>query len=187
MVAIEGAIIPAPLVVPPMLHPASSVCTACFATVSVVMIAVAAASPAAASSPSAAAAASTPASTAARGSCLPISPVEQTATSIGPQPRTSAAFSAVACAVWKPSGPVHAFAPPELRTTARRRPVTSTCCVHSTGAALTLLRVNTPAAACAGPSFTTRARSRPPVDLSPAATPAARNPCGVTTLTARPR
>ena len=64
MVAIEGAIIPAPLVVPPMLQPASSVCTACFATVSVVMIAVAAASPAAASAPSAAAAASTPASTA---------------------------------------------------------------------------------------------------------------------------
>ena len=56
------------------------------ATVSVVMIAVEAASAEGASSPSAAAAASTPASTASRGSCLPISPVEQTATSRGAQP-----------------------------------------------------------------------------------------------------
>ena len=85
MVAIEGAIIPAPLVVPPMLHP-SAVCAACFATVSVVMIAVAAASPAAGVAARAACACSTPASTRPRGSWAPISPVEQIATSIAPAP-----------------------------------------------------------------------------------------------------
>ena len=49
--------------------------------------------------------------------------------------------------VLEPAGPVQALAPPELRITARNRPVVSTCWVHNTGAALTLLRVNTPAAA----------------------------------------
>jgi hypothetical protein len=64
-----------------------------------------------------------------------------------PQSDSAAATaSAVACVSWKPSGPVQALAPPELRITARSRPVVSTCCDHSTGAALTLLRVNTPAA-----------------------------------------
>ncbi len=95
----------------------------------------------------------------ARGSCSPMMPVEQTATSMAPQPSTSAAFSAVACVVWKPSGPVQALAPPELRTTARSAPPASTCCDQSTGAALTWLVVNIPAAAVPGPSLTTRARS----------------------------
>ena len=48
----------------------------------------------------------------------------------------------------------------------------------ATGAAFTRLRVNTPAAACSGPSLSTRATSRSPEDFSPAATPAARKPCG---------
>ncbi len=69
-------------------------------------------------------------------------PVEQTATSTAPVSvpqllSASATASAVACVSWKPSGPVQALAPPELRTTARSLPVVSTCLLHSTGAAFT--------------------------------------------------
>ena len=46
IVAIEGAIIPAPLVVPPTVQPAGSVTASCLDTVSVVMIAAATAVPA---------------------------------------------------------------------------------------------------------------------------------------------
>ena len=58
----------------------------------------------------------------------------------------AATASAVAWVSWNPSGPVHALAPPELSTTARNRPVVSAWLVHSTGAAFTWFRVNTPAA-----------------------------------------
>ena len=78
-------------------------------------------------------------------------PVEATATSPAPCPRTSATFSAVACVSWKPLGPVQALAPPELRTTAETWPPFSTCSDQSTGAAFTRLEVKTPAAAQAGP------------------------------------
>jgi hypothetical protein len=93
----------------------------------------------------------TPASTLSIGNRSPISPVEHTATSIAPvsvphSDNAAATASAVAWVSWKPAGPVQAFAPPEFRITARSRPVVSTCCVHSTGAALNWLRVNTPAA-----------------------------------------
>ena len=194
MVAIEGAIIPAPLVVPPTVQPAGSVTASCLDTVSVVMIAVAAAEPASGVSASSPAALSTPDRTLSRGSCSPISPVEQTATSTAPQPSAAATRSAVACAVWKPSGPVHALAPPEFSTTARSRPLVRTCSVQRIGAALTLLRVRTPAASKRGPSLTTRARSvLPGLALIPAATPAARKPraavtpCAVCSLTGRSR
>jgi hypothetical protein len=150
-------------------------------TVSVVMTAVAAASPASGVPARAAAAASTPDSTAGIGSRWPISPVEQTATSTAPIWRAPATRSAVAWVSWKPGGPVHALAPPELSTTARRRRWVSTWLVHSTGAARTLLRVNTPAAVSRGPSLTTRARSRVPPSLMPAATPAQRNPAAAVT------
>ncbi|BDH57739.1 hypothetical protein MTP03_26780 [Tsukamurella sp. PLM1] len=78
--------------------------------------------------------------------------MEHTATSPAPVSvpqwlRVSATFSAVAWVSWKPPGPVQAFAPPELRITARRWPSLITCSLQSTGAALTLLRVKTPAAA----------------------------------------
>ncbi|CKS56706.1 Uncharacterised protein [Mycobacterium tuberculosis] len=94
----------------------------------------------------------TPASSLSIGSRSPISPVEQTATSMAPvsvpqSDNAAATASAVAWVSAKPAGPVQALAPPELRITARSRPVVSTCWVHSTGAALTWLRVNTPAAA----------------------------------------
>ncbi len=93
----------------------------------------------------------TPASTLSIGSRSPIRPVEHTATSMGPvsvpqSDRAAATASAVAWVSWKPCDPVHALAPPEFSSTARSRPVVSTCWLHSTGAALTWLRVNTPAA-----------------------------------------
>src|SRR6476660_4874330 len=69
--------------------------------------------------------------------------------------------------------------------TARSRPVLTTCCDHSTGAAFTLLRVNTPAAPWSGPSLNTRARSSAPDALMPAAIPVARNPAGAVTPWAR--
>ena len=80
-----------------------------------------------------------------------MSPVEQTATSMAPvsvpqSDSAAASPSAVAWVSWNPPGPVQALAPPELRMTARNRPVVSTCWLHSTGAAFTWLRVNTPAA-----------------------------------------
>src|SRR5215472_4300938 len=62
-----------------------------------------------------------------------------------------------------------------------------TCWVQSTGAALTRLAVNTPAAAADGPSLTTTATSGSPDSLIPAATPAARKPAGAVTLTVFPR
>ena len=103
MVASCGASMPAPLAIPPIDQPLPST-TACLLTESVVMIASAAAWPP--SAESAAYAASTPASRAERSFLSPISPVEQTTTSIAPMPRCPATCSATACVVWKPSGPV---------------------------------------------------------------------------------
>ena len=62
----------------------------------------------------------TPASTLSIGSRSPIRPVEHTATSMAPvsvpqSDSAAATASAVAWVSWKPSGPVHALAPPELR------------------------------------------------------------------------
>ena len=174
IVASPGASIPAPLAIPPTVHPCRCGKAAIFATESVVMIASAASEPP--SADNALQAASTPLSSAVMGSRSPMSPVEQTATSIGATPRSSATCSAVRCVSANPAGPVQALAPPELRTTARNRPSSAHCAVHRTGAALTRLVVNTAAASWRGPSLTTRATSAFPEDLRPAATPAARNP-----------
>ncbi|CPU65139.1 Uncharacterised protein [Mycobacteroides abscessus] len=120
------------------------------------------------------------------GSRTPMRPVEQTSTSPADVASTSATCSAVRCVSAKPSGPVHAFAPPELSTTAVARPSRTAWRVQATGAANTRFVVRTAAATSSGPSLTTSATSRAPVDLSPAATPAARKPCGVVTVTGRP-
>ncbi|BAS12998.1 hypothetical protein AHiyo8_13010 [Arthrobacter sp. Hiyo8] len=150
--------------------------TASFATLSVVMIAVAAAGPP--FSESSANAASMPGMILSIGSCSPISPVEQTTTSEAEIPSTAATFSAVACVFWNPCGPVQALAPPEFRTTASTRPSERTWRDQCTGAAATRFEVKTAAAAFRGPSLTTRARSGFPDALMPALTPAARNPWG---------
>src|SRR3954470_7404917 len=180
IVARLGASMPAPLAIPPTDQP-SRCCTVVFGTVSVVMIARAASGPPSAERPLAAAV--TPGSSLSIGSRTPISPVEATATSIAPRPSSAARCSAVAWLSWKPSGPVQALAPPELRTTARSRPVESTCRLHCTGAAGNRLVVKTAAAASSGPSLTTTATSGLPDAFSPAATPDARNPWGAVTLT----
>src|SRR5215475_4815312 len=140
----------------------------------------AAASPPAREAP--ATAASAPASRRSIGRRSPISPVEQMAISPADSPSAAARRSALVWVSVKPSGPVQAFEPPELSSTARTRPPRTTCCVHSTGAAFTRLAVNAAAAAWDGPSLTTTATSRAPDGLSPAATPAARNPSGAVTL-----
>ena len=145
------------------------------------MIAVAASSPP--SRDSREQACSMPDTTSGTGSRTPISPVEQTATSPAATPRPAAVFSAMTRASSNPDRPVQAFAPPEFRTTARSRPSATARRDHSTGAANTRLRVNTPAAANRGPRLETTARSGRSPPLIPAATPAAANPAGVVTLT----
>ncbi len=103
IVASCGASIPAPLAMPPTVHPEPST-TACLLTESVVMIACAASSPP--SGESAAWAASAPASSASRELARPMSPVEHTTTSTAPIPAFAATRSATAWVVRKPSGPV---------------------------------------------------------------------------------
>src|SRR3954452_4259817 len=180
IVASDGASMPAPLAIPPIVQP-SPRCTVVLGTESVVMIARAASSPPSSASPFTAAV--TPGSSLSIGTRTPLSPVEATATSIAPMPSSAARCSAVAWVSWKPSGPVQALAPPEFSTTARSRPDRSTCRLHRTGAAGKRLVVKTAAAASSGPSLTTTATSGAPADFSPAATPAARNPAGTVTLT----
>src|SRR6185369_3213336 len=185
MVARDGASIAAPLAMPPTTTaPSALVRTACLLTVSVVRIASAAAGPP--SAESCAIVRVTPPSSRSIGSRTPISPVEQTATSPAPIPSPPATCSAVTWVSAKPSGPVQAFAPPELRTTARSRPSATAWRVHWTGAACTRLVVNTAAAASDGPSLTTSATSGRPDGFRPAATPAARKPFGAVTLTCVP-
>src|SRR3954447_2388603 len=179
IVASDGASMPAPLAIPPIVQP-SPRCTVVLGTESVVMIARAASSPPSSASPFTAAV--TPGSSLSIGSRTPISPVEATATSIAPMPSSAARCSAVAWVSWKPSGPVQALAPPEFSTTARSRPDRSTCRLHWTGAAGKRLVVKTAAPASSGPSLTTTATSSAPLDFSPAGTPAARKPCGAVTL-----
>src|SRR5690606_35841386 len=140
-----------------------------------------AASAAAASSlrPSAARALAMPASTLSMGSRTPMTPVEATATSCGAVPRASATSAAMRRASARPSGPVTALALPLLATTARSLPPATCSRVTCTGAACTLLVVNT-AAAAAGTSDTMTATSLR-LRLMPACTPAARKPAGAVT------
>ena len=61
---------------------------------------------------------------------------------------------------WKPAGPVHALAPPELSTTAAHaRQTAGPAGTRATGAAWKRFAVKTPAAALSGPSLTTSATS----------------------------
>ena len=110
-----------------------------------------------------------------------MSPVEQTTTSPAEAPRSAATCSAVAWVSWNPGAPVHALAPPLLRTTAVASPSATTWRDQVTGAASTRLLVKTAAACRSGPSLTTSATSGRPDALSPAVTPAARNPRGEVT------
>ncbi|KIX78260.1 hypothetical protein SF23_07620 [Streptomyces sp. MBRL 10] len=108
MVARPGASMPAPLAMPPTVQP-SREAVAVLCTVSVVLMAMAAASPP--SADSAAAAVSMPGRSLSIGSRTPMRPVEATAISPAlcsapvPDPlRVAATFSAVAWVSWKPWG-----------------------------------------------------------------------------------
>src|SRR4051794_10568874 len=65
---------------------------------------------------------------------------------------------------------------------ARTMPSLTTSLLQITGLAMQRLAVKTLALADDGPSLTTRARSSPPEDFRPAATPPARKPAGWVTL-----
>ena len=145
IVAMSGAIIPEPLMIPTSVtgRPSTTaVVTAPLAKVSVVMI-VAAAS----SHPhgSAAKAASSPASALSMGSGTPITPVDATNTSDGTHPIADAARAAIASTAARPRCPVNALEFPAFTTSARACPSTSACRHHSTSGDGHRLLVSTPA------------------------------------------
>ncbi len=145
IVAISGAIIPDPLMMPASVtvRPSTiAVVTAPLGKVSVVMI-VAAAS----SHPHgrAAKAASSPASALSTGSGTPMTPVEATNTSEGLQPRCPAARAAIASTAARPRAPVKAFELPALTTSARACPKVIAARHHSTSGDGHRLCVSTPA------------------------------------------
>jgi hypothetical protein len=148
MVAISGAIMPAPLAMPLMTTSTSPIATRAVATlgkVSVVMIA-----RAASIRPSGLALAASLPRTAAilpLSSGSPITPVEAMNISAGAAPVASPAALATWATALAPMPPVKALALPELTTKARARPCARFWRHQSTGAEGHLERVNTPAAA----------------------------------------
>jgi len=153
MVAMSGAIMPAPLAMPLMVTvplPMLAVAVATLGKVSVVMIALAASFQnfpvAAVTSPSI-----TP-SNALALSGSPITPVEARNTSFGLQPIARAAISAVNLQASRPVFPVKALALPELTTSARGLALLRLARHHSTGADGHFDLVNTPATAVLGSS-----------------------------------
>ncbi len=147
MVAMSGAIMPAPLAMPLMVTlalPSLTVAVATFGKVSVVMIAVAASI-----QPSGVAASASVASTPSNlvaSSGSPITPVEARKTSPVAQPTAFDAICAVNAVDCLPVLPVKALALPELTTSARALPPFSLARHHSTGADGHFDLVNTPAA-----------------------------------------
>src|SRR5258707_3358033 len=123
MVAMSGAIMPAPLAMPLMMTfalPSFTVAVATFGKVSVVMMAFAASI----HSPGAAFSASVPSTplnlVASSGS--PITPVDARNTSLGLHPSALAAIEAVSGVACRPVLPVKALALPEFTTSARANP-----------------------------------------------------------------
>ena len=183
IVASMGSIIPDPFAMPPIVTSRPSMTTCAAASLgngSVVMIARAAIAPW--SAPRAPKATGNPPRILSIGSATPMTPVDATRTCSAGQWTSRAVSAAMSRAACMPSSPVHAFAQPLLTMTARAMPPERARCSRdtTTGAASARLVVNT-AAACAGPSQTSSARSSPPLALMPALTPAARKPRGVVT------
>ena len=152
MVAMSGAIMPAPLAMPLMVTlvlPILALAVATFGKVSVVMIALAAER----KSPSCARA-TMPSMTPSKASALsgsPITPVEARKISVGLQRTAREAICAVSLQASRPVLPVKALALPELTTSARANPALdlpdlSLSRHHSTGADGHFDFVNTPAA-----------------------------------------
>ncbi len=181
MVAMLGRIMPAPLLMPVMvmvLPPSSMRREAALATVSVVMMACAAACQW--SVARSACAAGKPAISLSTGRCSRITPVENGSTSRGAQPSRPATASQVARAATMPCSPVAALAMPVLITSARRLPSPARCSRQTvTGAAQQRFWVNTPAARLPGTSSTSvrsrRSFLRMPASAVPRRTPATGN------------
>src|SRR3712207_119022 len=104
-------------------------------------------------------------------------PVDDGNTSPASHPNTPAASSHIRRASRMPWRPVQALALPALTTTPRSLPPATCSRPTTTGAATTLLVVNT-AAAVAVRSQTSRPTSGERLDLIPAYTPPARKPRG---------
>ncbi len=148
IVAMSGAIMPAPLAMPEMVTGNPSIFALRVATlgkVSVVMMALAASRKAVALTRPAQSA-STPSNFVA-SSGSPITPVEASATSSGLQPRAFAAIFAVSATASRPLRPVKALALPELTTSPCARPPARIERHQSTGAEGHFERVKTPAMA----------------------------------------
>ena len=146
IVAMSGAIMPAPLAMPLIVTlalPSLTVAVATFGKVSVVMIALAASIQP--SGPASSAIASSTPSNLVASSGSPITPVEARNTSAGLQPIALAASCAVSAVAFLPVLPVKALALPELTTSARAPPPFSLSRHHSTGAEAHFEVVNTPA------------------------------------------
>jgi hypothetical protein len=155
MVAMSGAIMPAPLAMPltvTVVLPSLARAVATLGKVSVVIIARAAARKSSGLAP-----ATRPSITAANlvaSSGSPITPVEARNTSLALQPAALAASVAVSLAAARPLFPVKALALPELTTRARAFPPFSCARHQSTGADEHFDWVNTPAAVVPGSSKT---------------------------------
>ena len=162
MVAMSGAIMPAPLAMPQIVTAVRfmpTMAAAPFGNVSVVMIALAAVC----QPPGVASAASrsmTPANFVA-SSGSPITPVEARNTSAGLQPATLAAISAVSLVAARPDLPVKALALPELTTSALARPLLIRSRHQSTAADGHFERVKTPDTAVPGSNSASRTSVRP--------------------------
>ncbi len=183
MVAMPGAIMPAPLAAPASRTTPSRVVTSkahCLAKRSVVMMLSAKAGPP--SGPSEAAAAAIPAVARAGSSGTPMMPVEPTATRAGVVPSASAHARCMSRATARPGPPVQAFAFPLFITTAASERSETSRRLTSTGAAAKELRVKTAAPAVSArcsAATATMPRSLRPLSLMPAATPGGHEASGV--------
>src|SRR5208283_2823935 len=113
------------------------------------------------------------------GNCTPMTPVEHTRTSWGWQKRRRAVSSTVFSEAARPAGPVAQLALPAFTMTARIRPFEARkfSLETTTGGATTRFCVKT-AAAEAGTSLESSARSSAPVFFRPQAVAEKRNPRG---------
>ena len=185
IVAMFGASMPAPFAMAPTVKPSART-SASLGTVSVVMMARAAA---AADSDPPARAPTIPrmfGPTSMMGNGMPINPVWQIRTCSGraPMPRAVSVHSRVAAS--RPGSPVAALAFPEVRTTPATWPAVASRWLRLswTGAAAARLDVKTPAAGTGRPSaVATTATSGTPPALMPAQPPAATNPAAAVMLT----
>ena len=187
IVAMLGASMAAPLAIPPTVKPGPATTTS-FGTVSVVMMARAAAAPASFPSTRACTMAARLGSTVSIGNEMPMRPVWQMRICAEDAPMPPATAAHTRSAASRPAAPVAAFALPDVSTTPAALPLVAARWVRLTwtGAAAARFEVNTPAHGTAWPSaVATTATSSASFALMPADPPAATKPLGAVTLTGR--